>query len=303
MFGIDLSQIEECLNNLYTGYWTCIWGSSYQGLYIKNIEIIDNLKNCKNLEKLTINISPDYSNNIDLTGLINLKECYLSSNGKYILSSNVEKVSTWSLKYAPDLTYDINLKYYEDNHSNFSNDEWQKLLETIKNCTQLESLCFNSCYNLDAVDLPETLTSLKELKITSLTNTNAINTNTVKKMSGIENLVNLENITVNLPYLNYIDNFSSLVNVKTLNLSNCQISSLKALENLKSLTTLYLENNCIYDTSSYDDNGNIITYNNLEILANLNRTGCLKSVFLEGNNGIIDWSPISDLKWNEYSGW
>lgn len=234
MCGIDLSKIQECLNNLYSGYWSCIWKDIYQGIYTTNIQIFDSLKKCKNLEKLTINLGGESSNNIiDLTSLTNLKECYLSGYGKYILPSNVEKVSTWSLKYAPNLTYTINLKYYDDNHSNFSSNEWKNLLNTIKNCTKLESLSFNTCYNLEEVNFSETLKSLKTLKITSSSDPNKNKTNLVKKLSGIENLVNLEEVTINLPYLSYIDNFSTLVNIKTLNLSNCQISSLKALESLK----------------------------------------------------------------------
>ena len=76
------------------------------------------------------------------------------------------------------------------------------------------------------------------------------------------------------------------------------------MENLKKLESLNLSNNTISDTFSYvDSDGNTKTYNNLEILANLNKDGKLKKLYLSGNDNIINWSPLSSLKWDAKSGW
>ena len=73
---------------------------------------------------------------------------------------------------------------------------------------------------------------------------------------------------------------------------------------MTNLQILNLSNNVIADSSAYTDtDGSTKRYNNLEILANLNKKGNLKTLYLEGNDNIIDWSPLSKLSWEEKSGW
>ena len=102
-----------------------------------------------------------------------------------------------------------------------------------------------------------------------------------------------------------ISSLENLTNLKYLGLKNNKVSALKPIENCKRLETLNLENNCIYDTSStYDSNNNSITYNNLEILAKLNKTGTLRNLYLAGNKGIAIWTPVSSItNWSNKSGW
>ena len=46
------------------------------------------------------------------------------------------------------------------------------------------------------------------------------------------------------------------------------------------------------------------TYNNLEILANLNKSGALRKLYLAGNSGIAIWTPLSSISnWTGKSGW
>ena len=59
---------------------------------------------------------------------------------------------------------------------------------------------------------------------------------------------------------------------------------------------LNLQNNCIYDESYYNDNGENVKYRNLDIIRNLNSKS-LKNIYLSGNNGITDYSSISNLNW------
>ncbi len=60
---------------------------------------------------------------------------------------------------------------------------------------------------------------------------------------------------------------------------------------------------CPYKEGCYKEGANTKTYNNLEILANLNKDGKLKKLYLSGNDNIINWSPLSSLKWDAKSGW
>ena len=88
-------------------------------------------------------------------------------------------------------------------------------------------------------------------------------------------------------------------------INNNNITSLKPLENLKNLTSINLENNAISDTSSYiDTDGSTKTYRNLDILSGLHtsRGGKLTTLYLAGNDNIIDFSPVSSLSWSNKSG-
>ena len=173
--------------------------------------------------------------------------------------------------------------------------------------------------------LEDELPSIKTL-ILGANNGSNVN-NSLEDLSGIEKMKNLEELNVfnttkslnvekigkceKLKYINLRNcNIKDISGLEFLNnsiqiiLSNNNISSLKPLENLNNLTELNLENNTISDTASYiDSNGNVKTYNNLEILANLNKNGKLKKLYLSGNDNIVNWTPLSSLNWTEKSGW
>ena len=124
-------------------------------------------------------------------------------------------------------------------------------------------------------------------------------------MNGV-NLQNLDFLSenINLTSLNLIDchisdisGISNCTNLESLNLSGTTngFSSLEALKNMKNLTTLNLNNcNGIYDT--YGD------IRNLEILADLHQTGSLTTLNFTGNSSIMDWSPLTNLGWNQSTG-
>ena len=91
-------------------------------------------------------------------------------------------------------------------------------------------------------------------------------------------------------------------------MSDNQISNIFALRNLKKLNYLDLTNNCL-DDRDFERGG--VKYNNLKILANLNKNnsnilledrGSLEVLYLEGNKGIINYSDLLDLAWKEKSG-
>ena len=129
-------------------------------------------------------------------------------------------------------------------------------------------------------------------------------TSKILDISAIKNCKKLIDIDISYSNVNSILGLEGLNNLQKLTLNNNNISSLKPIENLKNLEVLNLNNNDISDTSSYVySDGSKKTYNNLEILANLNKNGKLKKLYLAGNDNIINWSPLSSLKWTDKSGW
>lgn len=204
-----------------------------------------------------------------------------------------------------------------------------EFFNSLQNATSLDKLIlmrlhfmgFTSLSNFLTVSLP----SVTQLSLNGSTPTSR--QNVIKDLKGL-------NLFPNLKYLNVyytdgkldiseIKNCSNLIqanfsyaNVQSLSgiegldklqkliINGNNISSLKPLEGLKNLEYLELSNNAISDTSNYiESDGSTRTYNNLEILANLNKNGKLKRLYLSGNDNIINWSPLSSLTWTEKSGW
>lgn len=101
------------------------------------------------------------------------------------------------------------------------------------------------------------------------------------------------------------DSISKFVNLKSVIINGSSLSGTKMFSKLFELTYLNLSNNSIEDSSNYkDEEGNIVKYNNLEGLAKLhpNNGGKLKYLYLDGNPGIINFEPVSSLKWDGKSG-
>ena len=129
-------------------------------------------------------------------------------------------------------------------------------------------------------------------------------TSKILDISAIKECTTLKYVNIGYAHIQSLNGLENLSDLRTLILNDNNISSLKPLENLKNLEELNLSNNAISDTSSYvDSDGSTKTYNNLEILVNLNKNGKLKKLYLAGNDNIINWSPLSSLKWTDKSGW
>ena len=116
---------------------------------------------------------------------------------------------------------------------------------------------------------------------------------------------------VNLEYLNLsknnISDISCLENMRNLielNLNGNNITALKPLENLKKLTSLDISNNLLYDTATYYEENEKKSYKNLEIISSLNynKNGSLKTIYIAENTGIIDYSILEKLSWENKNG-
>ena len=206
-----------------------------------------------------------------------------------------------SLKNAPNLTT-LALKrlQYLDVIS-FS----EILKDSNGNKLELPSVISLDLSGLNQKSPQSTLSDLKGIECFTNLQTLTMNyTSKILDISAIKDCTTLKNVTLGYGNIQSINGFESLNNLQKLTLNDNNISSLKPLENLKNLEELNLSNNTISDTSSYvDSDGSTKTYNNLEILANLNKNGKLKKLYLSGNDNIINWSPLSNLKWKDKLGW
>lgn len=205
-----------------------------------------------------------------------------------------------------------------------------EFFKSIKNAENLTTLRLNRLSNLKVSSLSEYLTdelpNITTLNLSGGSDTNR--QNNIKDLIGIELFTDLETLainytngmldisaikncqtlnTVNLTYCNIqsLSGIEGLINLRSLTINNNNVTSLKPLENLKNLTSINLESNAISDTSSYiDTDGSTKTYRNLDILAGLHTSkgGKLTSLYLSGNDNIIDYSPVSSLSWSNKSG-
>ena len=206
-----------------------------------------------------------------------------------------------SLKNAPNLTT-LALKrlQYLDVIS-FS----EILKDSNGNKLELPSVISLDLSGLNQKSPQSTLSDLKGIECFTNLQTLTMNyTSKILDISAIKDCTTLKDVTLGYSNIQSINGFESLNNLQKLTLNDNNISSLKPLENLKNLEELNLSNNTISDTSSYiDSDGSTKTYNNLEILSNLNKNGKLKILYLSGNDNIINWSPLSSLNWTNKSGW
>ena len=156
--------------------------------------------------------------------------------------------------------------------------------------------------NIAGADYADRQNLLKDLKgvenFSHLKSLNVSYNNNRLDISAIKNCIELKEVNLGFSNIQSISGIENLSALTKIDLKNNNISNLKNLEELN------LSNNTISDTSSYvDSDGSTKTYNNLEILAKLNKNGKLKILYLSGNDNIINWSPLSSLNWTNKSGW
>ena len=328
--GSDFKNIAPTINRLNgEQYW---YNYGYLGLVCDNIEAFKCLGEVKDLTRLySIQYKKDIGNidDVDLKKT-NLKYVNISGiNANIYLPNTVEEVYVDGSPL-PVVTEDsTNLRTLSVSHV-IGIDRWKsKFFPNLKNATNLKSLSMTRLYNLNFYKISDyiidEMPSVATLIISGSTPSNR--QSELNSLDGIEKFPNLKslyaNMTNNILDISAIKNCTQLsyaqlryANIQSLNglenltslqelyMTSNNISSLKPLENLTNLQVLELNNNVISDTSAYTDtDGSTKRYNNLDILANLNKNGKLKTLYLEGNDNIIDWSPLSKLSWENKSGW
>ena len=330
---IDLTKIQNLINNLdgknvsSSGTFTSFASS---GLIIATPELMEKLSNCTKIKKLKMTYQSSWlekSANVDLSNCIELTSFDVKNVYAYFkLPSSVEEAwfTQSSANYPADLSLATNLKTLQVGHcielteekskewfnqiSKCSNLEKLELYETkfenlngiekVSKCTKLKELNledYNYNYNLENISGVENLTSLTTLRVGG---------RNLKDISNLSSLGNLEYLTLDKNKITDINSLSTLTNLKELNLSNNCITALKPLESLVNLVNLNLSNNLLYDTAIYVNDNENKTYKNLEIIGNLNfkKNGKLEKIYIAGNTGLIDYTILKNLKWNDKNG-
>ncbi len=174
------------------------------------------------------------------------------------------------------------LDTYSDSWSKKYNFEFLDALKDVDECSiETFRLYYSDRINLDFLSK---LSSLKTL---------IVGTSDVSNIDGIQNLKRLEDISLTGNKITDITALTNLVKCKNLILNNNKISSVLPLSNMNELVSLEIENNAIYDTS--------YGQSNLEVLANLNKFGKLKTLKIAGNF-FTNFDLVSNLNWTDWSG-
>ncbi len=329
--NIDLSKIQKTISRLDYGASSSLSWSQYRpGLGITNLKLMQKLGTCSEITTLDIynmNNSELLTGKVDLSGCKNLKKILFGGTAKLKITlklpSNMNTVTLCRenyLEFLPGSSCDT----VEILWSNYSQEELNNALISLGTLTSISTLRFQPTGGWQGNDL----CTLSELANTGLKNfifttrdDDSFYITGVTDLSGLENILSLESLTFNKTNVNNVSGLSDLVNLKTLDLSNNkimnitglenlinleklilsnnQISNLYPLKNLNTLQWLNLENNLIYDNTP-DPDGH--SFNNIQLLVDLNKNGNLKNLFIKGNSGIVNFSPLFDLTWDGKSG-
>ncbi len=330
---IDITTIQQTISRLgsTTGYW---FGLT-RGFYCPNWNLITQISNCTEITKLDLWWHDNrYSNEniLDLKNCIKLKTYNIVAFDVNIkLPASIESCDLAYISRLPDFSLCTKLIYLNINNDtvNYASlAEYKNMFETMQGCVNLSSLNLNRCGNLSDLSVFEHIknSQVKTLNLggysviynTSLTNLDGIEylkslenlnisyTSNLTDITAVSSLTNLKNLTLN--YNNKLTDLSGIENLTSLTYLNAKantISALLPLKNLINLEELNLEQNLIYDLSSYvDESGATISYKNLEILANLNKNGKLRKLYMAENQNISDWSLLKNINnWTEHTGW
>ena len=337
--GSGFAKIVETINRLTCGgvynYWYGSTSGSMSGLVCSDIDTLKYIENLNSLNRLNIG---QWSSTIgEANTIIDLRSTNLKSVtirgicANIYMPNSVEKIIMGDagipiIAENSDKLTEVQVIFPVKNMS--LKMEFFKSLKCANNLKYL-SLC--RFVKLDITSLSdyidEELPSVQTLLLAGYTKENS--QSLIKDLNGVEKFTNLNSLGVtysenklsidnvrNLRKIKELDfeycniqslnGLESLNNLTTLILKNNNISNLKPLENLTNLTELNLENNAISDTATYTDtDGSVKAINNINILANLNknRNGRLEKLYLNGNDNIVNWSPLSSLTWSAKSGW
>lgn len=326
--GSDFQNIAKAINRLNGDRY---WYSSQDGnngLVCSTIEVFKELEKVKDLESLNVTqYSASIGSSDTVVDLTNTKLKYVGISGVLAYIKLPNTIVSFGQAGAPvPVIAENSDKLTSISISNiWMSEMWKNgLFATLKNAISLKTLNLartaGISFNKISDYINDVMPSVTDLILGTYTSN-------ITSLEGIENFPNLEylylsynnkqldiseikkctnlkRITMHDSRITSLSGLEYLTNLQEAILYNNDISSLKQLENLTNLEYLNLENNAISDTSSYiDSDGKIKTYNNLQILANLNKNGKLKSLYLSGNGNIINWTPLSNLNWNNKSGW
>ena len=311
----EIKYVQDLVNkvsnngNVGTSYWNI-----RQYGWIETASM--NYKDCTEINKI---VWYGYTiSNIDFSQCTALNYLHCQGNN-YTLSSSVEKFFGLGTSRV-SIPIDNSITYFHVRMGKFdSTNTFENLCKELAKCTNLQTLEIKkqtgTPMDLNNFSLLSNLSNLITLYVghqeenqrqelsnfSGIANLKSLHTlycirSNCSEISWVKNLTNLKNLYIHENNISSLNGVEGLTNLQVLNAHTNNISALKPIENLNNLITLNLQNNCIYDESYYNDNGENVKYRNLDIIRNLNSKS-LKNIYLSGNNGITDYSSISNLNW------
>ena len=319
--NIDLTKMQKTISRTRI-YYSKVGYTTYCGAGIENYELKQQLSNCTEITYITTN-SMNNTGTVDLTNCTKLTSGYFQDGGgTFILPSSIKTIDSWyqgvkldfknlknkTIEHVPLGHLFQNWGFYKSELEQLAN--YKIRVNTLDldiragsyidddilsylNKIDIGSIDFSGVSNQDNFNFVASSWKDKLLNTTSIKMT-GVNLENLDFLKDNTNLTELRLIDCHISYISGIEN---CVNLKKINLSGTTngFSNLEPLKNMKLLEELNLNNcNGIYD--SYND------VQNLEILANLHKNGTLNKLYFSGNSSIIDWTPLTNIGWQQESG-
>ena len=337
--AIDLSLLQPTISRLQSAQ---IGGNIYSssGLCCEKPSLYKQLENCTEITKLNVYDyeCPNYNlASLDLSRCTKLTSVYLrqlnkTKNDAIIIFPNSLNSIQWEgicgyFKLTPK-DNSINLSNFTLQLSRTNQENFNKIIENLINTNVnisdfyiREATNFNDlsvikkCLNLTIEKLRIGLNNSSSTRF-NFTNLNdfqnvkgvkdiQINRTNIKDISALSNFSNLTSLYIYDSKVESLKGIENLVNLTSLTIKKNNLTNVKGIEKLKNLVSLNLEENCLYDTfSENNENGTLVTYNNLNLIAGLHTKngGSLENIYLNGNSGITDFSVLSKLSWKNKTG-
>ena len=328
--GIDLTKIQPFINALCSRQRK----SHYYNAMISNLclasktnnNLANQLSLCTDLENLKVSAewydgARGVVGTIDLSNLTKLENMEMSSakwGVKYPSSlktlrypGNTEQLEIYDFSLIHNLDYltadgieytkffnklpkectakKIHVRYPKDAKLDFSNLDMSKT-EDLSMVEYGEKGPVNEIVGL--------------INLASLVNLSFNNKNTTK-CNTIDYAPNLKTVNVNYNKIESLDFLKNCTNITKIEARSNRIFDLKCIKNFEKLEYLDLRDNVLQNISTYvNENGDIITYKNLDILVDLKKKNDkFQTLYLSGNN-FIDYdyesSGIRKLSWKSW---
>lgn len=330
--AIDLTKFQKAISRLGnpTNSFQNAWNTTNPGLGITNVNLYKKLEDCTEITSYTRYCAGYLYEDLDLSRCTKLTYMFSSCAGSKIKIPSSVTTIKYDREYVPNISNASNLQTFTISWCEWKQDELDTFCSQLSALSKIRSITINFADATTATYIaPINNTGITTLSI-GVSSSSQSAVGKIVDISGISNTTGLTNFQISRhSNLSDITPISSLTNLNTLVISKCNVSDISALKNLTNLKTvnlsnnrisnlvplkghyqigngnvsscyLNLSNNAIYNKVTYYENDVEITEDNIEILADLNKNGYLRSLYLSGNDGITDFSALTQsTTWNK----
>ena len=318
--GTDLGKINTAMNSVYKVAAASRFGYESYNFYTDNGDVLVSLKNCSGISGIWWKGYADMRDyTLDLSGMTSLTTFSCSGNNFCFNVIFPSSLTFFRDLQEPSVFADLS-RVTGELRIDFSASTPALIKKELASLNDNINLTVRDTYASTSLSGYTDFSIFKEIyeargnkKINLVEFTFIDYRNGERVHNKITSLNGIEYVS-GLQILNLAGQFSKLLDIDKLEtfkesltklyLKNSSITSCKVFKEMKNLTYLDLSNNCISDTSTYKEGEQTITFNNLEVLAGLHTSkgGNLTKLFLVGNTGIINFTPVSELTWTDKSG-